>query len=448
MNKQELENRRTNLIEELDSDLTGGISELDELNDDLTELHDLVESLEERYEELPEDQKQGLSEAIQRVVREVREIDSPSRLLDYESDIKEAYENPIIESVQGDVIEFYEIIGVNLSESEKNGLLQKVDAASQPDLSETRTQTSVFPKRAEALSEPAKTALRGEIASRPSPISDPDEIESLLESIEGRSQSLQQIKDQFESVKWSTTELTEISEFTEFYDQNKDVESLPGLTSDIQEKTDSIPEIVPIQTIIQAHLRNNIGEFKTDPSQVLGDINESLSTITSRSGVLEDIEQLMEIVDLEQNKIQFLSSLEDIRSNPPDDLHSLSESIESICFEFESWKDELAERWEAMRPVIRTYEQRLDLNPPDQVSEYSEQSLPLENQIATAYSTYIRADSWIDSKQDDVLQQASDEAQQLFHELSSKGELQLSKDDLDAIEEIIEIIDLKIVIDE
>jgi len=448
MNKRELERRRTDILEELDSDLTGAISELNKLNDDLSDLQDLVDSLEERYDELPENEQGGLSEALRRIVNEVQDVESPSGLLEYESDIEEAYKNPIIESVQRNILDFYKIIGIKFSEDEQEKLLQKVNAAAQPNLRHTQEITADLPERVESLPEPAIEALKQEIYTEPSPVSDPVQIESAVKSIEERYQTLQQINDQFDRVDWSPEKFTEITESVEFYYLNTNAELLLGFAPEIEESIEKVPTVVPVQVVIKNHMVENMEELKTDPERVLDEIRGSLSSITARSSEIDDISQLLDIVDIEQDEIQFLVEFDDITTDPPNDIGELAERISSVCMYFEDWKEKITTRWENLRPVIKTYETRLDLSPPEQVSEFSDQGLPLQNQVARAYSAYIRAESWIDAKQDDVLDQVSEEAQEIFYKLSSKGELELSKEDLDAVEELIEIIDIKIVIDE
>jgi len=448
MNKRELEKKRIDILEELDSNLTGAITELNSLNKDLEELHNLVESLEERYEELPEEEKQGLSEALQRTVSELNDVESPSRLLSFESEIQEAYENPIIESVQANVLDFYKIIEYEISENEKKELLQKINVEAQSDIREAQKATTDLPERAQGLPDPAKEAIKKEISSRPSTVSDPDLLDELIDAIEERHQTLQQISEQFDTVDWSSEEFAEITNFVEYYKVRKDVDPLLGFAQDVDDIISNIPPVVPIRAVITAHLEGNLDKFRRSPEQSVEEVNELLDRIVNRREKLEKIEELLDVVDPDQTEIEFLSTIKELESEPPENLIILSEVINEICNKFDKWADDVANRWETLQPVIRTYETKLGLSPPEPVSEFSNQKLPLSNQVATAYSAYLRAESWIDAKQDDVLDQVSEEAQEVFLELSSEGEVEVSEANLDLIKELIGIVDLKIVIDE
>ncbi|SDQ62635.1 hypothetical protein [Natronobacterium texcoconense] len=447
MNQKEIEERREELFTRLGSKLTTAHSEWDRLATQLDKYQETVEEIEDRYPNLPEEKRQGFASSLDHIISSLTDTDSPATVLDTKDELKEAYENPLIRSIQESYLELYAELGVELTEDQESEVRGKLRAIAEQHPERTLQETNQLIDQIRELSDPVVQVLRNDIGDAPTEVTSPESLNKYLDTLEERHATLTSLSDQLSRYAWAPKELTAVHTWEPLLHSDKDIE-ISDLIKEINENVQSTPDIVPLKSTLRSELQNRLEEIRKQPRVVFKDIAKGVSNIAENMNLLAEVQALYDIMDFESENIEFTNTIENWQKEIPESLGQLQQSVQTTTHQVNNWRNTLSDRWHSKQSTLSTYSSILDETLPEKITEHIGEELPVEENIVRSYSVLTQAESWISDREEEILEHLSEDAQRLFYALSEQRMYDISEDELGALEELMDIVNIKVVMNE
>ncbi|WP_440007692.1 hypothetical protein [Halomicrococcus sp. SG-WS-1] len=447
LNREEIKDRREEIFTELGSNLTTAHSELCQLNDSLGEYRETLNDIEVRYSNLPQDQQLGFASSLETIAEDAAEADSPREVLDTKEELEAAFENPLIRSVQNHYFTLYDELGIPISEEIRRELEGKIRATTETDPEETLENAQELLRKLDDLADPVDSAFTSFVEDNLRNITDPGKLISVLEEFKSRYQSLKTLSRTLSEYAWAPPQLDELHTWVELVTLGADIDCTDQ-ADNIEGLAQSIPDIVPVETVIANELEERITDLQSGPTSVFDKIESNLKKISGYEEELAEVETLSEVLDFETGSEEFMETVVEWKRAPPDRLSVLVESVEVVVRGVHIWRAELSSEWQKKRRIVSAYADIIESEPPDSVAEYVDKELSSEVDLAHAYSVLVKANSWIAEQENKILEHLSPDAKELFLAISENQQYDISKEELDALAELMDIVDIKVVMDE
>ncbi|SDM96001.1 hypothetical protein SAMN05192554_110125 [Haloarchaeobius iranensis] len=442
-----MEEKREELFTKLGSKLTTAHSDWDTISGQLEEYQNEIKSIDDRYSNLPDGKRQGFDLSLANIIEVVTDSTSPVGVLNTRSDLKTAFENPLISSVQENYIKFYEEVGIEVSDEDRNEIRGKIRASAESNPEGALREINDVLGKIDDLNQYVIEALVDDLSENPTNVTSPADINSQIDKLHSRQKELDSIAEEFSERSWIPEEVEMINTSISLLNSETELEFVEYFEL-IDEEVQTIPEIVPLENAIQGELLNRRDEVFKRPSIVFTDIKNGVTSISKENDSLSHIQSLSTMIDFREKDVEFMNTVEEWRGSPPDDLDQLQDSVQYAVNQLSIWKDVVDERWSTKQPILSTYQDLLQEDPPDKVQSCMQTELPAEENLPRLYSALIQAESWISENEDQILEHISEDAQDLFHSLSESNMYSISESELDALAELMDIVDIKVVMDE
>lgn len=447
LNREDIKDRREEIFTELGSNLTTAHSELNDLKKSLQEYHEILEEIEARYSNLPQDKQRGFASSLGNIADTAVEADSPREVLDTREDLEAAFENPLIRSVQQRYFSLYHDLGITIDDPLRRELEGKIQATAESAPEDALQKTEELLEKVDDLADPVNSAFKSYIEDDLRNVTDPNELLSAIENLNSRYQSLKSLSRTLNEYAWAPSELENIHTWEELVAQGTDIDCIE-LIENIEDHTISIPDIVPVQSVIANEIQERSRELRSQPASVFEDIESDLETISKYKKELAEIEALSQVIDFESGSEDFMDIVSKWERKPPHRLSALVESVESVARHVNAWRAEVNERWQEKQQIVSAYADIIETDPPEIVIEYIDTELPTSTDLAHSYDVIIKTESWITEHEDEILEYLSPEARELFHRLSENQPYDICEEELDPLAELLDFVDIRVVIDE
>lgn len=447
LNREEIKDRRNDLITSLSSTLTTEHSELTQLNNGLESYQKSVNDIQTRYEKLSEDQQRGFGTALQEIVEEVSGLDSPYQVLNTKERFEAAFENPLLNSVEQQYLRIYDDLGIEVSDEAEREIRGKIRATANSQPEQTLRSIELVIKSLSELPAPVYSVIQSEVSDNFRNIIDPDTLQAYIQTARERYNTLETVSQHLSEYEWAPDELENMHTWEELIAPGSDVE-LVGLIDGIQDCIQSIPDIIPVENVVLTDIESRLDQLYSEASTELQEVHDILESILAHRETVSDIEELAEVVDLESLDAAFASTVTNWQENPPEQLEELRNTIERVTQQVLIWQEELDSKWKQQRRLVKSYVDIIGEEPPEIVESHLDESLPVEDTLANAYEILRSAESWVSSHEDELIEELSGETKELFHRLSRTEKYDISEDELDPLSELLGVVDIKVVMDE
>lgn len=447
LNREEIKDHREEIFTELGSNLTKAHSELSQLKDALQEYRKTVDDIETRYSDLPQEQQWGFDSSLEQIAEVVARVDSPGEVLDTKKELEAAFEDPLIKSIQKQYFSLYDKLGIIIDENVRQELEGKIRATAEYDPEVTLETTEELLAKVDGLANPVDTVFKSFVEDNLRNVTDPGELITVIGELNSRYRSLKAISRTLSEYAWAPPQLDELYTWEELVAPGPEIDFIKRVDS-IEGLTQSIPDIVPVKSVIANELEERVGDIKSQPTIVFEDVESDLQRISEHEEALAEVEGLSQVIDFESESEGFMETVAGWERSPPDRLSALVKAVEVVVREVSVWRAELSSEWQEKRRIISAYTDIIEPEPPERVVESVDSELPTEANLAHAFNVVVKANSWISEHEDDILEHLSPEAKELFHELSESQKYDISEEELDALAELMDVVDIKVIIDE
>jgi uncharacterized phage infection (PIP) family protein YhgE len=447
MNREEIKDRREEIITELGSELTKSHSELSQLKDALEEYSETLDDIKDGYSNLPENQRRGFVSSLETITEKAVEAESPEEVLNTKEELERTFENPLLDSVQTQYISFYTKLGIVIEEDVKSGLERQIRSAAKRDPEETLEQIQKLLSEVEDLPEPVYETLQSSVEDELPNAPPPEELLNVVGELNSRYRSLETLSRTLSESAWAPSQLDQIYTWQELVNPGAKIDCIDQVNR-IDELTESVPDIVPVKFVIKSDLEEREDDLRSHPFDVFNEIELLLEKINEYQDILTEVSDLSEVMDFESEAEEFTEIVLEWENEPPNNLSSLVKSVQRVSEEVNNWRDELDSEWREKGRIVSNYDEIIQIEPPEEILEYVGGELPIDSELAHSYNVVVKADTWISEHEDNVLEYLSPEAKELFHSLSENKKYDISKGELDALDELIDIVDVKVSIDE
>ena len=447
LNREDIKDRREEIFTNLGSNLTTAHSELNDLKKSLQEYHEIVGDIETRYSDLPQDQRRGFASSLGNIADAATEAESPRKVLDTREELEAAFENPLIRSVQQQYFLLYDKLDIPIDESLRGELEGKIQATAESAPEDALQKIEELLQRVNDSAGPVNSAFKSYIEDEVRNITDPDELLSIIEDLNSRYQTLKSISRTLNEYAWAPPELEDLHTWEELIAQGTDIACL-DLIDNIEDHTNSIPKIVPVDSVIANEIEERIPDLRTHPTGVFEEIESDLKTINEHKEELAEVEALSQVINFESESQDFMETVSEWGREPPDRLSTLVESVESVARDVSAWRAEVNTEWQEKQQIVSTYADIIGTDPPEIVAEYINSELPTNTDLAHSYDVIIKTESWIAEHEDEILEHLTPEARELFHRLSENQPYGISEEELEPLAELLDLVDIRVVIDE
>lgn len=447
LNREEIKELRDSLFTNLGTTLTTELSELTQLNNNLESYQETVDEIQTRYEELPEDQQRGFGTALQEIAEEVDDLDSPKQVLDTKERFEAAFENPLLNSVEEKYLDIYYEFGIKISDEAEQEIRGKIRATADSQPEQTLESIEAVLESISKLPAPVYSVVGNKISNKSRGTLPPDTLQSYIQTVSDRYNTLETESGRLSEYDWAPDELEDMHTWEGLIAPGPDVE-LGGLIDEIQDCLQSSPDIIPVEEVVLTELESRLEQLHSEPRTELQEVHDILASILEQRETISDIEELAEVVDFESLDAAFTSTVTNWQEEPPKRLKELRNTVEKVTQQVSIWEGELDSEWRQQKRLVKSYADIIGEKPPEKVINHLDESLPVEDSLANAYEILRSAESWVSSHEEEMVNELSKEAKELFHRLSGTGKYDISEDELDPLSELLGVVDIKVVMDE
>ncbi|MBX0288693.1 hypothetical protein EGH22_20390 [Halomicroarcula sp. F28] len=447
LNREEIKDIRNDLFTSLGTTLTTEHSKLTQLNDGLESYQKTIDNVQARYEELPEDQQRGFGTALQEIAEEVSDLESPHQVLNTKGRFEAAFENPLLNSVEQQYLGIYDELGIEIGDEAEQEIRGKIRATADSQPEQTLESIESVLESLSELPAPVYSVVQSKVSDNFRDTPAPDSIQSYIQTVRERYKILGTVSRQLSEHEWAPDELEDMHTWEELIAPGPDVE-LGGLIDEIQDCLQSSPDIIPVEDVVLTELESRLDQLHSEPRTELQEVHDILESILEERETISDIEELREVVDFESLDAGFTSIVTNWQADPPKQLKELHNTVKNSTQQVRTWERELDSQWTQRQRLVKSYADIIGDEPPERVENYLDEDLPVEDNLAKAYEILLSAESWVSSHEEEMVDELSEEAKELFHRLSRTGKYDISENELDPLSELLGVVDIKVVMDE
>lgn len=438
-------NTKTEQFEKLTSNIGKIESTLQKRLENLESFEDIIDQLPKQYEALEgEEERQAFHDSYADLLSELDEKETATEILTLREKLIKSYEDPLIDSIQTTQLRLLDELDV----TENNKLRQIINDTKKTDFEDTTAARSRFQELLNKINEVEDVKQElfvTYLKESPSQLRYPEELAQYLDQLDQQYTKLSRLEADLSGYDWWPEEARSIETQKEFYGEEINVEqALEDANQVTQAITTAEESPVPLFNVLQNQIIEEI-ENTEDISEFLSLLKSNCDTIIDYISALDDIASPLEGENDIEEYPNFLVQYQDISADSLSDLNQELAKIETSYFD---WKADFKQRWEGLRSQILATAERFG-DPPGKIADaVHEDDLIEVYGAAGAYKIFREGVNWLEEQQASMGEELSGEAAELFNKIVDEGSVSVSEDDMDALKELISIVDLKVEFDD
>lgn len=411
-----------------------------------------LDESESEWEEFTSQEREAFRRTFQKFQRYTKDTIPPGELDEVHEGLESAFRQPLQRAIRDLVTDIDSVLDLHLGESEIDALLSSFENADRETLIERREAYDELEDKLRKAPKPVREYLRNHVKADKSRILSPsDELAPELEQALENHGELKKISDQIRETPWGP-ELTENDIGVFPIDWLEQAAIQDGI---VQESITRIEEVrtnlQEVDVELTPAIREDVSAILNNTSDPLSDQFESVaSEIENVSNIREFIKRVRDAQSAIENKeSQAISSnsvdvlIENITGSY-DDYDKLIQEKESAESEFEDWIHSTSKLWRQSMAIVDVFRESLEFEEPDlEISEDEFNDILISNP-SKAISNLIDLQDYIQSKEDELIEEMDDDAVNLLYTIISEDHAPISEFSIDAVEKLHDNIPLEV----
>lgn len=433
------------------SHLSNVKSELDDQQQQLSNFLDFLDEIQSKYEELDDSEKRDVASAIGATLANLDQDTDLQELLEYREEINEAYTSPIARSVKNDVKRIFTATGARDSiESVDNTALQNaIQSAvesSEEEIADIQQDIHQSEKTIDNLSQPALDHISEHLSESPSYYAHPKALQKVIAETRSKHERLIDLNAEVQNLGWFPESMGELHLQENLYSiDNSALDEFEAKNESITQRIDYLGSEteLPITDVLNNDLEEKSDKLLNDPLAVLRNIANTLESITNFVDVLKEIEQL----NSSGEEISIVDSYATTVTDPPESLDDVAAEIEDLNDEYRDWKEDKHKEAVRKQSITKSYLNHFEIDD-ELVQDIVSVELSSETAGCELVDIIRKFEKLIEARGLKEIRELDERAEDIFHDLVTDGERTLSKEDISSLKQIIDIIDIKVTVDE
>lgn len=451
MPEEELPSDFDELYSQTYSQLSNVISELNEQQEQLSDFLAYLDEIQSDYEDFDGPEKRDFASAISSKLTNLdRDIDL-RELLEYREEIEEAHASPIVHSAQRDIERIFTTTGASeaiesVNDTALQNAIQNTVKSKEENIADIRQVTHQSKQTIEHLPQPALDHISESLTESPGYYTRPENLKQIIDETQRKHNDLIELNDKIETLDWLPEAIDDLHLQKEFYSVK------PGSFDRFESKAESIAQRnehlgskteLPVTEVVRNELEEKSEELLNDPLSVLESTDEALESITNYADILREIKQIKS----SEEEADIIDLYESLVTDTPESLDDVLAELEDLKEKYRDWKDRKYEEALRKQSITKSYLNRFEIND-ELVQDIVDVQLSSETEGHELANIIRNFEKLIEEEELKEIKQLDERAEDIFRDLVTNGERSLSEEDISCLEEIINIVDIKVTIDE
>jgi predicted nucleic acid-binding Zn-ribbon protein len=426
-------------ITDLVDDVENAVEDVEETITLFEKKIDWITKARDQWDERDPSERESFQDAADELLSDLRATsDNTEDLLSVVQDIQDAYQYPVLDSLQELITAIANEFEIPEKEFELNK--SKIRDRYKDSAASARSKYQVIHSKLADTPDPVIAHISSDYQEDPFLLFNPDRIQSDLETASSRYNSLNELARSVNESDWGPDEtntllLTEghLSHPVNLDQTLSIVEQIDNFVSEYGGRG------AGLKTVIANEISSSLTKENRPPSEILNNTYQELGEL---SGVLDDLEVAIEISDRYPElaeKIGLSERVQDIQERQYDSIEDLKSDLERASSNLEDWKASVQTRWQRVSDILQIYVENLDIlseQLPDEIEETLENGLPVDSDPVLAYDIFTSAENWLSEQEDSLRDEMHDDAVDLLNALITQDQILATKYSPQAIAEV------------
>lgn len=426
-------------ILDLVDDVENAVEEIEETTEILEDNIEWVEKARDQWEERDPSERESFQNGVDALLSDLRaNSDNTEELLSVVGDIQDAYQHPVLDSLEDLITSIANEFGISEDEFEidRSEMRNRFENSA----ASVRSQCQDIYSKLIDTPAPIVTHIAVEYQEDPFLLFNPDRIQSDLETTSSRYHSLDKLAHSINERDWGPDETNTLL-LTE--DQLSHSVNLDQTLSIVEQIDDFVSEYggsgAGIKTVIANDISSSFDEKSEPPAEIL---NDTYQKITRLSGALDDLEDAIVVSDRYPelaDDIGLSDRVQVIQEREYESIEDLKSDLERVSSELDSWKSSVQTRWRRVSDIMQIYVENLEVlseQLPDDVENALENELPIDTDPVLAYDIFTTAENWLADQEDSLREEMHDDAVDLLNALITQDQVPATEYSPEAIAEV------------
>lgn len=426
-------------ITDLVDDVENAVEDVEETITLLEEKIDWITKARDQWDERDPSERESFQDSSDALLSDLRaNSDNSEDLLSAVQDIQDAYQYPVLDSLQELITAIANEFEISEEEFELNR--SKVRDRYEDSAASARSKYQAVQSTLADTPGPVIAHISSDYQEDPFLLFNPDRIQSDLETASSRYNSLNELARSVNESDWGPDEVNTLL-LTEGHLSHP--VNLDQTLSIVEQIDNFVSEYggrgAGLKTVIANEISSSLTKENRPPSEIL---NNTYQELRELSGVLDDLEVAIEISDRYPELAEEIGLSERVQLTQErqyDSVEDLKSDLERVSSNLEDWKASVQTRWQRVSDILQIYVENLDIlseQLPDEVEEALDDDLPVDSDPVLAYDIFTSAENWLSEQEDSLREEMHDDAVDLLNALITQDQVLATKYSPQAIAEV------------